>query len=260
MSILEVQNVCKKYKDKTVLNDVSFKVEEGEVLAIIGPSGSGKTTLLRCINQLEKINSGNIIVNDKHLIKENKNGKAIYNNKEILKQINLETGIVFQNYNLFPHLSVKKNLTNPLRCVLKKNKEEAEKIALEILEKMDLKNKVDSYPCELSGGQQQRVSIARAMVMKPKILFLDEPTSALDPELTVEVLKIIRKVAREKQTMVIVTHEIFFVEKIADRVIFMEDGKIVEEGTAKELIENSKEERVRRFINIVKTEEKPIKK
>lgn len=260
MSILEVQNVCKKYKEKTVLNDVSFKVEEGEVLAIIGPSGSGKTTLLRCINQLEKINSGNIIVNDKPLIKENKNGKVIYNNKEILKQINLETGIVFQNYNLFPHLSVKQNLINPLRWVLKKSKDEAERIALEILGKMELINKVDSYPCELSGGQQQRVSIARAMVMKPKILFLDEPTSALDPELTVDVLKIIGKVAKEKQTMVIVTHEIFFVEKIANRVIFMEDGKIIEEGTVRELLENSREERVRRFINIVKTDEKLIKR
>ena len=183
MSILEVKNVSKKYDNFTIIKDVSLKVDEGETLVILGPSGSGKSTLLRCINNLEKINSGNITINGNSLIKEYKSDKPIYNDKEVLKKINLCTGVVFQDFNLFPHLSVKENITESLIYVLKKSKDEAEKIAIELLKKMGLEDKINNYPCNLSGGQKQRVSIARCLAINPKIICMDEPTSALDPEL-----------------------------------------------------------------------------
>lgn len=249
MKILEVKNLSKKYDNNEVLKNISFEVNEGETLVILGASGSGKSTLLRCINNLEKINSGNIIINGKEMIKEYRNNAPIYNNKEILKKINLETGMIFQDFNLFPHLSVKQNITEALIQVLKKSKEEAEKSAEVLLKQMNLFDKKDEYPCSLSGGQKQRVSIARCLALNPKIICMDEPTSALDPELVGEVLKVIKKLAKEKRTMIIVTHEIKFAEEVADRIIFMNSGKIIEQGVPKELIRNPKKARTKQFLN-----------
>lgn len=222
MNVLEVKNVSKKYKNLEVIKDISLEVKEGETLVILGPSGSGKSTLLRCISDLEKIDSGSI-------------KKA-------------STGVVFQDFNLFPHFSVKQNITESLIYVQKKSKEEADKIAIELLKKMGLEDKANVYPCSLSGGQKQRVSIARALAIDPKIICMDEPTSALDPELVGEVLKVIKDLSKENRTMVIVTHEIKFAEEVADRVIFMAGGVIVEEGTPEELIKNPKNKRTREFL------------
>lgn len=248
MAILEVQNLVKKYKDIEVVKGVSLKVEKGETLVIIGASGSGKSTILRCINQLEKIDGGNIKIDDDFMVKEYKKGKAIYQDKEILKKMNLKCGMVFQNFNLFPHMTILQNVTESMIYVLGKSKEEAEKEAKKILEKMGLQDKVNSYPCDLSGGQQQRVSIARTLAINPEILFMDEPTSALDPELIGEVLKVIKKLAEDKRTMVIVTHEIQFAKEIAERVIFMDNGTIVEEGLPEDVIDRPKMERTKSFL------------
>lgn len=248
MSVIKIDKLYKSFGDTKVIDDVSFKVKEGETLVILGPSGSGKSTLLRCINNLEKIDSGNIIINENAMIKEYKNGNAIYNSKDILNKINLDTGMVFQDFNLFPHLSVKENITESLIYVLKMEKEEAEKKAYELLEKMDLKEKADSYPCDLSGGQKQRVSIARCLAIEPKLICMDEPTSALDPELVGEVLKTIKQLSREKRTMIIVTHEIKFAEEVADRVIFMDGGKIVEEGKPEDVIKRPQKPRTKEFL------------
>lgn len=248
MNILEVKNLSKKFEDAEVIKSVSFSVKEGETIVILGPSGSGKSTLLRCINNLEKIDGGNVFINEKEMIKEYKNNKPIYNNKEILNQINLDTGMVFQDFNLFPHLSVKENITISLINVFKMTKPDAEKRANEVLEKMDLKEKENCYPCDLSGGQKQRVSIARVLAINPKIICMDEPTSALDPELVGEVLKTIKALAKEKRTMVIVTHEIKFAEEVADRVIFMDDGLIVEEGKPEDVIKKPKKQRTKEFL------------
>lgn len=248
MAILEVQNLVKKYKDIEVVKGVSLKVEKGETLVIIGASGSGKSTILRCINQLEKIDGGNIKIDDDFMVKEYKKGKAVYQDKEILKKMNLKCGMVFQNFNLFPHMTILQNVTESMIYVLGKNKEEAEKEAKKILEKMGLQDKADSYPCDLSGGQQQRASIARTLAINPEILFMDEPTSALDPELIGEVLKVIKKLAEDKRTMVIVTHEIQFAKEIADRIIFMDNGTIVEEGLPEDVIDRPKMERTKSFL------------
>lgn len=248
MKIVEVKNLYKKYDKLEVIKDVSFDVNEGETLVILGASGSGKSTMLRCINNLEKIDGGNIIINGRAMIKEEKNNIPIYNDKKILNQINLDTGMIFQDFNLFPHLSVKQNIMIALTNVLKIDKSIAEKKAEEVLEKMDLLEKKDSYPCDLSGGQKQRVSIARSLAINPKILCMDEPTSALDPELVGEVLKVIKKLAKEKTTMIIVTHEIKFAEEVADRIIFMDGGKIIEMGTPEEVIKNPKQIRTREFL------------
>ena len=248
MNVLEVKNLSKKYGNVEVIKDVSFSVKEGETLVILGPSGSGKSTVLRCINNLEKINSGNIIINEKEMIKEYKNNKPVYNNKDILNKINLDTGMVFQDFNLFPHLSVKENITISLINVLKMPKDKADKRADEVLEKMELKDKADSYPCDLSGGQKQRVSIARVLAINPKIICMDEPTSALDPELVGEVLKTIKNLSKENRTMVIVTHEIKFAEEVADRVIFMDGGVIVEEGTPDKVIKKPQKSRTKEFL------------
>ncbi len=248
MNILEVKNLSKKYENNVVIKDISFEVKEGETLVILGASGSGKSTLLRCINNLEKVSGGNIIINGKEMIKEYKNNMPVYNSKEVLKQINLETGMIFQDFNLFPHLSVKQNITEALIHVLKKKDEEAQKIAEELLEQMNLIDKKDYYPCNLSGGQKQRVSIARCLAINPKIICMDEPTSALDPELVGEVLKVIKKLSKEKRTMIIVTHEIKFAEEVADRIIFMDSGKIVEQGKPNELIRNPQKKRTKEFL------------
>lgn len=222
MSLLEVKNLKKSFDDNVVLKDISLNVERGEVLAIIGPSGSGKSTLLRCITDLEEQDSGEI-------------------------KFDGTFGLVFQNFNLFPHHSVMKNITNaPLR-VQKRDKKEVFDHAEHLLEKMGLEDKADAYPCELSGGQQQRVSIARALAMNPDILFFDEPTSALDPELTGEILTVIKELAAEKMTMVIVTHEMVFARNVADTIIFMDGGVIVEEGSPEEVF-SSDNQRMKDFL------------
>ncbi|MBP3708019.1 MAG: amino acid ABC transporter ATP-binding protein [Clostridia bacterium] len=248
MNVLEVQNLKKEFNGTEIIKDISFEVKEGETLVILGPSGTGKSTILRCINNLEKVDGGNIIVNGSSMIKEYKNSKPIYNNKEILNKINLEIGMVFQDFNLFPHLTIKENIIKPLKYVLKKGKEESEEIAKKALEKMGLIDKIDSYPCELSGGQKQRAGIARSLAINPRIICMDEPTSSLDPELVGEVLKAIKQLASERKTMVIVTHEIKFAEEVADSAIFIADGKIVEEGKPEDIIRNPKEQRTKEFL------------
>ena len=246
--ILKVENLVKKYNDSYAVKNVSFTVNKGEVLVIIGASGSGKSTILRCINQLEKIDGGNVTINEDSMVKEMKNGKVIYNTKDILNKMNLECGMVFQNFNLFPHLSVLQNVTEAMVHVLKLDYKEAENKALKILENMGLKGKERKYPCNLSGGEQQRASIARTLAIAPQIIFMDEPTSALDPELVGEVLKVVKKLESQNRTMVIVTHEIQFAKEIADRVIFMCDGKIIEEGIPKDVIDNPKKKRTKEFL------------
>ena len=248
MAILEVRSLSKSFDKLEVLKDISFDVEKGEVVAIIGPSGSGKSTLLRCINQLEKASGGMVRVCGLDLIEGYKNGKPIYSPADVLREIRLKIGLVFQNFNLFPHMSVLKNITEAPMCVLKKSRQEAEETAKVLLEKMGLAAKANSYPCELSGGQQQRVSIARALALNPEVLFFDEPTSALDPELTGEILKVIKELAKEKMTMVIVTHEMAFARDVADHVIFMDGGVIVEEGTPDQVFGDTQNERTKQFL------------
>ena len=247
MKLLEIDHCKKNFGDTDVLHDISLHVDEGEVVAIIGPSGSGKSTLLRCATLLETMDDGNLTYLGKQAAKS-VNGHAEYLGKKELREIQGYFGLVFQNFNLFPHYSVMKNIIDAPIHVQKKSKQEAVAKAKELLEKMGLTGKEDSYPCQLSGGQQQRVAIARALAMNPSILFFDEPTSALDPELTGEILKVIRQLAQEKMTMVIVTHEMGFARNVADRVIFMDGGYIVEQGDPREVIEHPKEERTRQFL------------
>ena len=240
-------NIKKQFGDVEVLRDISLEVNKGEVLSIIGPSGSGKSTLLRCLTQLERIDSGEIYVCGEQMV-HTKNNAAIYASSDALVKMRLETGLVFQNFNLFPHFSVLRNITEALIHVLKVPAKDAKVKAIELLKRMSLEDKQDAYPCELSGGQQQRVSIARALALSPQVLFFDEPTSALDPELTNEVLKIIRELANEKMTMVVVTHEMNFAREVADRIIFMEDGIIASEGTPEELLVSPQNDRLRSFL------------
>ena len=251
MNILEIKNVKKSFNGSTlhVLKDISLTVAQGEVVAIIGPSGSGKSTLLRCATLLTKMDSGDLLYSGDYAAKTNEQGVSVYADKQQLKKIRSRFGLVFQNFNLFPHFSVLKNLTDAPIQVLGRSKEEAEKKAMALLEKMGLADKADAYPCQLSGGQQQRVAIARALAMEPEILFFDEPTSALDPELTGEILKVIRQLAEEHMTMVIVTHEMSFARDVADRVIFMDGGVIVEQGPAHDVIDHPKQERTRQFLS-----------
>ena len=243
-AVISVKNVKKTFNDGVpVLRDISFDVHKGEVLGIIGPSGSGKSTLLRCITQLEQVSGGSISVCGSPLVTD-----GVYAPKKELRAIGLHLGLVFQNFNLFPHFSVLKNITDAQIHVLKTPRAEAEANAVALLERMGLKEKASSYPCELSGGQQQRVSIARALALKPDVLLFDEPTSALDPELTGEILSVIRSLAQEKMTMVVVTHEMAFARDTSDKLIFMADGVIVEKGCAREVIENPQEERTKAFL------------
>ena len=248
MAMLEVKNLSKSFGQLDVLKDISFSVEKGDVIAIIGPAGSGKSTLLRCINQLEKANGGVIKICGLDMLVKNEKGKTVYADSKTLRDIRLKIGLVFQNFNLFPHFSVLRNITEAPVRVLKQNKADAEKKAMELLGKMGLADKAKSYPCELSGGQQQRVSIARALALNPEMLFFDEPTSALDPELTGEILKVIKNLAADGMTMVIVTHEMAFARDVADHVIFMEGGVIVEEGTPEQLFGNTANERTKQFL------------
>lgn len=243
-TIVKVENLSKSFGKLEVIKDVSFSVEKGQVLGIIGPSGSGKSTMMRCINQLETVSGGTIQICGETLVKD-----GVYAEKKKLREIGLHSGLVFQNFNLFPHFSVLKNITEAQIHVLKRSKIEAEEVARKLLGKMGLSNKEAAYPCELSGGQQQRVSIARALSLNPDILFFDEPTSALDPELTGEILKVIRELADEKMTMVVVTHEMAFARDLCDTIIFMDGGVIVEQGKATDLINNPQNERTKAFLS-----------
>lgn len=246
MKLLEMNHVRKEFGDLGVLKDISLFVEEGEVVSIIGPSGSGKSTLLRCATMLETMDGGDLIYMGETAAKD-VNGKSVYASKSNLRKISGYFGLVFQNFNLFPHYSVLKNITDALISVDKVPKKEAMERAEKLLAQLGLFDKRDAYPCQLSGGQQQRVSIARALAKQPKILFFDEPTSALDPELTVEVLKVIKELAKEHMTMIIVTHEMQFAKEVSDRIIFMEEGVIKAQGTPEELFATDNE-RVKEFI------------
>lgn len=246
MRLLEMNHIKKSFDGQEVLKDISIHVDEGEVLSIIGPSGSGKSTMLRCATMLETIDDGEIIyLGDAAAV--SKDGHAVYAKAADLKKIHNYYGLVFQNFNLFPHYSVLKNITDAPMRVQKRPKAEVHAEARELLKKMGLEDKENAYPYQLSGGQQQRVSIARALAMKPKILFFDEPTSALDPELTGEILKIIKDLAAEKMTMVIVTHEMNFAKNVSDYVVFMDKGVIVEEGKPEDVF-NSENQRMKEFL------------
>ena len=247
MYLLEMNHVRKKFGDAEVLKDISLKVKEGQVVAIIGPSGSGKSTLLRCATLLETMDGGEMIYCGEKAVWSDESGKAVYAKPEVLKKIQTYFGLVFQNFNLFPHFSVMKNICHAPIKVQKREKAEVGQSARELLRKMGLEEKEKQYPFQLSGGQQQRVSIARALALNPKILFFDEPTSALDPELTGEILKVIKDLAAEHMTMVIVTHEMNFARNVADHIIFMEHGVIVEEGTPEEVF-NSENPRMKEFL------------
>lgn len=246
MKLLEMNHVQKTFDDLEVIKDISLSVEKGEVVSVIGPSGSGKSTLLRCAVMLEKMESGDLIYEGRYAARD-VNGKSVYADKNELKEIREIFGLVFQNFNLFPHYSVLKNITDSLVKVDKLSKKEANERGMELLKQLGLEDKADAYPYQLSGGQQQRVSIARALAKNPDILFFDEPTSALDPELTVEVLKVIKELAAKHMTMIIVTHEMQFAREVSDRIIFMEDGVIKGQGTPEEMF-NSEDSRIREFI------------
>ena len=246
MKLLEMNHIKKDFDGVQVIKDISLSVEQGEILAIIGPSGSGKSTLLRCATMLETISDGEILYLGKKAAWI-ENGKPVFPKKEERKEIQSCFGLVFQNFNLFPHFSVMKNITDAPVTVQKRDKKEAVETAMELLKKMGLEDKENAYPCQLSGGQCQRVAIARALALNPKILFFDEPTSALDPELTGEVLKVIKSLADLDIAMVIVTHEMAFARDISDRVVFMAGGVIVEEGTPEQVFA-SDNERTQSFL------------
>ncbi len=266
MNLIEMKHIQKAFlPESPVLKDISLTVRQGEVLAVIGASGSGKSTLLRCATQLETIDSGEIVICGKTLVhteqKISRSGKsiptAVYAGKEERKQILECTGLVFQSFHLFPHYNVLRNVMDAPVRVLKQSKEEAANSAMELLEKMNLADRAKAYPSELSGGQQQRVSIARALAMKPKVLFFDEPTSALDPELTVEILRVLRNLRTAGHTMVIVTHEMEFARNIADRVIYMREGIIEVEGTPAEVFGKADNPYLNQFLNSGKSELQP---
>lgn len=247
MNLMEMNHVKKSFDGLDVIKDISLSVGEGEIVSIIGPSGSGKSTLLRCATLLETMDSGELIYLGQKAAWNNTEEKSVYASKKELKKIQENYGLVFQNFNLFPHFSVLKNIMDAPISVQKRDKKEVEKAAMELLKKMGLEDKANAYPCQLSGGQCQRVAIARALALNPKILYFDEPTSALDPELTGEVLKVIKSLADLHIAMVIVTHEMAFARDISDRVIFMADGVIVEEGTPKQVFA-SNNERTQNFL------------
>ncbi|MCQ2575861.1 MAG: amino acid ABC transporter ATP-binding protein [Treponema sp.] len=242
--MISVKNLKKSFGDLEIIKGISFDVHKGEVLSIIGPSGSGKSTILRCVSQLEQVTGGTITICGLNLVSD-----GVYADKKLKHEIILKSGLVFQNFNLFPHYSVLQNVVNPQIEVLKRSKEEAKDVAMKLLKRMGLEQKANNYPCELSGGQQQRVSIARALALNPEVLLFDEPTSALDPELTGEILAVIKELADEKMTMVVVTHEMSFARDISSHIIFMDGGVIVEEGDPEEVINNPKTERTKAFLS-----------
>ena len=241
--MVRAEDIRKSFGQLEVLKGISFTLERGQVLSIIGPSGSGKSTLLRIITQLEKADGGTLEIAGERLFED-----ALYVPLASQRRIARYTGLVFQSFNLFPHFSVLRNITEAQRAVLGRSKAEAEEKAYSLLERMSLADKAKSYPCQLSGGQMQRVSIARALALDPKVLFFDEPTSALDPELTREILSVIRSLAEERMTMVVVTHEMAFARAISDRCIFMEGGLVIEEGVPEEVFDHPQMERTKRFV------------
>lgn len=244
MPIIRVQNVSKTFSDDVaVLKGISFDVNQGEVLGIIGPSGSGKSTLLRCIALLADVDSGSIEVCGDYSVRD-----GVYADKETLRRIGRNLGFVFQNFNLFPHMTVLQNVTDAQIHVLNVPPEEAAATARNLLSDVGLSDKEKAYPCELSGGQQQRVSIARALALKPKVLLFDEPTSALDPELTGEILAVIRRLAEEKMTMIVVTHEMAFARDISDNLIFMDGGRVVEQGNPRDVMSSPESARLKEFL------------
>lgn len=249
MNLLEMNHIRKSFGDLEVLKDISLTVKKGEVVAIIGPSGSGKSTLLRCATMLETMDSGEMSYMGEKAVSIGNDGKSVYAKADQLKKIKSYFGLVFQNFNLFPHYSVMKNITDAPIKVQKRKKEEVFAKANELLLKMGLEGRGDAYPYQLSGGQQQRVSIARALAMNPEILFFDEPTSALDPEMVGEVLDVMKKLAEEGITMIVVTHEMGFARNVANRVVFINDGVIQENTTPQEFFENPKNERLREFLS-----------
>ena len=243
--IIEVINLKKQFGNNLILDDINFTINKGEAVSLIGPSGSGKSTILRCIADLETLTGGKILIEGHNL-----QDKGI--DKKIKKELLLKTGMIFQNFNLFPHMTVKDNIVKTLRIVKKTDVKKAEEIAGKVLETVGIADKKDNFPNELSGGQKQRVAIARGLALEPDILLFDEPTSALDPELVKEVLDIIRKLKKERKiTMLIVSHEMKFVREISDEVIVMENGKILEKGTVEKIFENPETQRVKEFLNTI---------
>ena len=247
MKLLETKNLKKSFGELEVLKNITMSVEENTVVSILGPSGSGKSTFLRCVCMLETIDGGELVYCGEKAVTDN-DGKAVYAGKNELKRIKEYYSLVFQSFNLFPHYSVLKNLMDAPVHVQKREKEAVREECMQLLKKMGLEGKENAYPYQLSGGQQQRVAIARALAMKPKILFFDEPTSALDPEITAEILVVLKELAAEKMTMVIVTHEISFARNVSDHVIFMDGGVIVEEGSPEDVIDKPKNERTKAFL------------
>ena len=243
-SILEIRNLQKAFGENAVLEDISLSVDRGNVISIIGPSGSGKSTLLRCASFLEKADGGDILYDGQYAMKS-----GVYASKAELNGFRTRFGLVFQNFQLFPHYSVLRNVSEA-PILHGEDRDEVLERAVELLKKMGLAGKENAYPYQLSGGQQQRVAIARALAMRPEVMYFDEPTSALDPELTGEVLKVIRQLAEEKMTMVVVTHEMPFAKAVSNRVIFMDGGVIVEQGDPVCVFENPQEERTRRFLSV----------
>lgn len=239
--MIEIANLRKKFGHNEVLKGINIKVNKGDIISILGPSGSGKTTLLRCLNYLEKPDQGTIAIGDVLIDAKKVHKKEIYNLRK-------KSAMVFQSYNLFQHKTALQNVVEGLVVVQKKSAKEAKEIAEELLRKVGLEQKANAYPSQLSGGQQQRVGIARALALNPEVILFDEPTSALDPELVGEVLEVIAKIAKEGKTMIIVTHEMNFAREISDRIIFMDNGVVVEEGTPREIFVEQKEERTRQFL------------
>ena len=246
MSVLEIKDIHKSFGSLNVLNGVNLSVHKGDVIAILGPSGSGKTTLLRCINFLETADQGTMVFDEKEY-------DLASMHKNDIRDIRKKTGFVFQNYNLFANKTALQNVMLGLTSARKMDKKQAEKIGLEMLRKVGMEDRASHYPSQLSGGQQQRVAIARALATNPEIIYFDEPTSALDPELIGEVLNVMRELANEGMTMIVVTHEMSFAKEVSNHVIFMEGGKIIEQGTSKEFFENPKQERTREFLRLENT-------
>ena len=248
MSILELKNIRKSFDNKVVLDGIDLTVDQGEVVSILGPSGSGKSTLLRCATFLETADGGSIAYKDREVVKMDEQGNTLYGSKADIRWASGQFGLVFQNFNLFPHFNVLKNVSDAPINNQKRKKEEVYEEVCTLLKKVGLEGREEAYPCELSGGQQQRVAIARALAMKPSMLYFDEPTSALDPEITAEILRLLKQLAAEKMTMVIVTHEIDFARAVSDRVVFMDEGVVVETGTPEEVIDHPKNERTKAFL------------
>lgn len=251
MKILKANSIHKRFNQLEVLKGVDLEVDKGEVIAIIGPSGSGKSTLLRCLIRLETIDKGSITVTGKPMVSENSHGESVYSPEKDIRLLRKKMGMVFQNFNLFPHKSVLENIIEAPLTVNEIPRAQAEETADQLLRKVGLHEKKNSYPCELSGGQKQRVAIARALAMSPDIMLFDEPTSALDPELTGEVLRVMKALAEEHMTMLVVTHEMGFAREVADRVIFMDYGEIIEQGRPEAVLSNPEHPRTQAFLSQV---------